>query len=168
MRATPSILALLMLPLTLANASAEDLLPGAIAAFPGETVVLKAHAIGQQIYQCKAGADGKLAWALLEPIATLMVDSKLVGRHFKGPTWELGDGSAVVGKAIGDAPGQKAGDIAWLKLEVVSRSGSGKLSDVTTVQRINTLGGKLEDSCDRVGTTRSMPYSADYLFLRKS
>jgi len=168
MRAAPLILALLNLPLTLASTSAEDLLPGAIAAFPGETVVLKAHAVGQQIYQCKAAADGKLAWALLEPIASLMVDGKLVGRHFKGPTWELGDSSAVVGKAIGDAPGQKAGDIAWLKLEVVSRSGSGKLSDVTAVQRINTLGGVLQDSCDRPGATRGMPYAADYVFLRKS
>jgi hypothetical protein len=168
MRTLSLLLALPMLPIVLASASAEDLLPGAIAAFPGESVVLKAHAVGQQIYQCKAGADGKLAWALLEPIASLMVDGKLVGRHFKGPTWELADGSAVVGKAIGNAPGQKAGDIAWLKLEVVSRSGSGKLSDVTTVQRINTLGGTLEDSCDRPGTTRGMPYAADYVFLRKS
>lgn len=168
MRAAFLIVALSMLPLALAPASAEDLLPGAIAAFPGETVVLKAHAVGQQIYQCKAGADGKLAWELLEPIASLMVDGKLVGRHFKGPTWELGDGSAVVGKAIGNAPGQKAGDIAWVKLEVVSRSGSGKLSGVTAVQRINTLGGKLEDSCDRPGTTRGMPYAADYVFLHKS
>jgi hypothetical protein len=168
MRVLSPILALPMLLVTLAGASAEDLLPGAIAAFPGEAIVLKAHAVGQQIYLCKAGVDGKLAWESLEPIASLMVDGKLVGRHFKGPTWELADGSAVVGKAIANAPGQKVGDIAWLKLEVVSRSGSGKLSDVTTVQRINTLGGKLEDSCDRPGTTRGVPYAADYLFLRKS
>ena len=169
MRAAPLILALLNLPFTLASATAaEGLLPGAIAAFPGETVAFKAHAVGQHIYQCKAGADGKLAWELLEPIASLMVDGKLIGRHFKGPTWELADGSAAVGKAIGNAPGEKAGDIAWLKLEIVSRSGSGKLSDVTTVQRINTLGGKLEDSCDRPGATRGMPYAADYVFLRKS
>jgi hypothetical protein len=161
-------LALLILPVTLASASAEDLLPGAIAAFPGETIVLKTHAVGQQIYQCKAGADGKLAWTFLEPIASLTVDGKLVGRHFKGPTWELADGSAVAGKAIADAPGQKADDIAWLKLEVVSHTGGGRLSDVTAVQRINTLGGKLEDSCDRAGTTRGMPYAADYVFLRKS
>jgi hypothetical protein len=167
MRALSLLLALPMVPIALASVSAEDLLPGAIAAVPGETVVLKAHAVGQQIYQCKAGADGKLAWELLEPIASLMVDGKLVGRHFKGPTWELADSSAVVGKAIGNAPGQKAGDIAWLKLEVVSRGGSGKLSDVTTVQRINTLGGVLKDSCDRPGATRGMPYAADYVFLRK-
>jgi hypothetical protein len=50
---------------------------------------------------------------------------------------------------------------------VVSRRGSGMLSNVTTVQRINTVGGKLDDACDRPGDNRSMPYTADYVFLRK-
>ena len=38
---------------------------------------------------------------------------------------------------------------------------------VTTVQRINTRGGKLAGACDAAGTFRSVPYSADYVFLRK-
>jgi len=36
------------------------------------------------------------------------------------------------------------------------------------VQRINTLGGVLKDSCDRQGAGRGMPYAADYVFLKKS
>jgi hypothetical protein len=146
--------------------AAEAPLPEAIAA-PGLTVVLTAHAEGQQIYECKAGSDGKLAWGFREPQATLTADGKIVGRHFAGPTWELTDGSAVVGKAIGSAPGATANDVAWLKLEAVSHKGSGTFSDVTTVQRINTVGGQLKDECDRPGTTRGMPYTADYVFLRK-
>jgi len=50
---------------------------------------------------------------------------------------------------------------------VVSKRGSGVLSSVTTVQRINTKGGNLEGACDNAGTYRSAPYSADYVFLRK-
>jgi Protein of unknown function (DUF3455) len=73
----------------------------------------------------------------------------------------------VVGKAVGTAPGASANDIAWLKLEVASRRGSGVLSGVTTVQRINTNGGKLDGACDKAGTFKSAPYSADYVFLRK-
>jgi len=38
---------------------------------------------------------------------------------------------------------------------------------VTTVQRINTQGGKLEGACDKVGSFKSVPYAADYVFLRK-
>jgi len=160
-------LALLLLSGFLASASAaETPLPGAIAA-PGETVVLSVHAEGAQVYECKAGADGKSAWAFREPIAALLVDGKTVGRHYAGPNWEYSDGSAVVGKAVGNAPGATPNDIPWLRLEVVSRRGSGVLDGVTTVQRIHTQGGKLEGSCDTVGTFRSAPYSADYLFLHK-
>jgi hypothetical protein len=160
-------LALLVFSGLLGNAhAAETPLPAAIAA-PGEAVVLTAHAEGAQVYECKAGSDGKLAWAFREPIATLLVDGKTVGRHYAGPSWEHSDGSAVAGKAIGTAPGATASDIPWLKLEVISHRGSGVLSSVTTVQRINTQGGKLEGACDKAGTYRSAPYSAEYVFLRK-
>jgi hypothetical protein len=73
----------------------------------------------------------------------------------------------VVGKVLGNAPGATASDIPWLKLEVVSGRGSGILSGVTTVQRINTVGGKLEGACDKAGSFKSAPYSAEYVFLRK-
>jgi hypothetical protein len=160
-------LALLMLSGLLVSArAAETPLPDAIAA-PGETIVLSVHAEGAQVYECKAGPDGKPNWAFREPIATLLLDGKTVGRHYAGPSWEHNDGSAVVGKAVGSVPGATPNDIAWLKLEVISRRGSGILSGVTTVQRINTKGGKLEGACDKAGAFSSAPYSADYVFLRK-
>ena len=140
--------------------------PAAIAA-PGETVVATLHAEGAQVYECKAGSDGKLAWAFREPIATLVLDGKTVGRHYAGPSWEHVDGSAVVGKAVGNAPGKSAGDIPWLKLEVTAHRGSGALSGVTTVQRINTAGGVHAGACDKAGAFHSAPYAADYVFLRK-
>ena len=64
----------------------------------GETLVATIHAQGAQVYECKADASGKLAWQFREPIATLLVDGKTVGRHYAGPNWELADGSAVAGK----------------------------------------------------------------------
>src|SRR5436309_2525744 len=133
-------------------AAAETPLPDAIAA-PGEVIVLSLHALGAQVYECKTGTDGKSGWAFREPIATLLADGKTVGRHYAGPNWEHSDGSAVIGKAAGATPD----DIPWLKLEVVSRRGSGALAAVTTVQRINTSGGKLEGACDKAGTYRSVP-----------
>jgi hypothetical protein len=146
--------------------AAETSLPDAIAA-PGEAIVLSVHAEGAQVYECKAGPDGKPAWAFREPIATLLVDGKTVGRHYAGPNWELSDGSAVAGKVAGSAPGATANDIAWLKLDVASHRGSGALTAATTVQRINTRGGKLDGACDQPGAFRSAPYSADYVFLHK-
>jgi len=160
-------LALLLSSASVLSASAQTPLPDAVAA-PGETVVLTLHAEGAQVYECKAASDGKLAWAFREPIATLLLDGKTVGRHYAGPNWEHIDSSAVLGKAVGNAPGATANDIPWLKLTVTSGRGTGILSGVTTVQRINTAGGKLEGDCDKAGTWRSAPYSADYVFLRKT
>ena len=163
---TLKCLAFAVLVLTSTTALAADPLPDAIAA-PGETVVLSVHAEGAQVYECKAGLDGKLAWAFREPIATLLSEGKTIGRHYAGPNWELADGSAVTGKAVGNAPGATAADIPWLKLDVTTHRGSGVLAPVTTVQRINTQGGKLDGACDKAGEFRSVPYSADYVLLKK-
>jgi hypothetical protein len=160
-------LALLVLSGSLLSArAAETPLPDAIAA-PGEIMVLTVHAEGAQVYECKAGTDGKPTWAFREPIATLLQDGKTVGRHYAGPNWEHNDGSAVVGKAAASVPGATSNDIPWLKLDLISRRGSGVLTGVTTVQRINTRGGMLAGACDKPGAFSSVPYSADYVFLRK-
>jgi len=160
-----AVLAALLMGLSPVVHAAEPL-PEAIAV-AGETTVLALHAEGAQVYECKAGADGKLAWAFREPIATLFEGGKTVGRHYAGPNWEHADGSAVTGKTVGNAPGATPNDIPLLKLEVVARRGSGVLVDISTVQRINTVGGKLDGACDKAGAYRSVPYSADYVFLRK-
>jgi uncharacterized protein DUF3455 len=152
--------------LLFALAPARAQMPDAIAA-KGESEVLKVHAEGAQIYDCKADAGGKLGWQFREPVATLILDGKTVGRHYAGPTWELEDGSAVSAKAAGRAPGATKADIAWLKLEVTSQRGQGRLSGVTTIQRINTKGGAAEGSCNANGGLLSVPYSADYVFLKR-
>ena len=141
-------------------------MPAGVAA-PGEGVIATLHAQGAQVYDCKAGADGKLAWTFREPIATLLLDGKTVGRHYAGPSWEHLDGSAVVGKVAGRAPGSTARDIPWLKLDVTERRGSGLLAAATTIQRIATSGGVAEGACDKAGSLLSVPYAADYVFLKK-
>ena len=89
-------LAALILPLSVARAE----MPEAIAT-PGQTLVATVHAEGAQVYECKTDASGRLAWQFREPIATLLIDGKTVGRHYAGPNWEMADGSAVVAKVAG-------------------------------------------------------------------
>ena len=136
-------------------------------AVQGETQVLKAHAEGAQVYECKADGAHKLMWTFREPIATLMTDGKTVGRHYAGPNWEYIDGSIVTGKVLANTPGKTAKDIPWLKLAAAAHRGAGLLADVTTVQRINTVGGALTGPCTAAGAFQSEPYSADYVFFRK-
>ena len=161
-----TVVALAWLVAMLAAFTARAQMPDAIAA-PNETVIVTVHAEGAQVYDCKVGADGKLVWQFREPIATLLVDGKTVGRHFAGPSWELADGSAVAGKVAGRAAGATPKDIPLLKLEATSHRGAGQLAGVTTIQRLNTKGGVTEGPCDAAGTFLSVPYSADYAFLKK-
>lgn len=146
--------------------SAWGQMPADIAA-PGETAVLTLHAQGAQLYECAATKAGTFAWSFREPIATLILKGKTVGRHYAGPNWEYIDGSAVVGKVTGRAPGATAKDIPWLKLAATAHRGKGALSDITTIQRINTADGQLEGACNTAGTFNSVAYSTDYVFLRK-
>jgi hypothetical protein len=156
------ILALSIVPLSAAKAGVPDAI-----ADPDEASIATVHAEGAQVYECKADAGGKLVWQFREPIATLLMDGKTVGRHFAGPSWELADGSAVTGKVSGRAPGATPNDIPLLWLEVTLRRGIGRLTDVTTIQRLNTKGGVGEGPCERAGAFLSVPYSADYVFLEQ-
>jgi hypothetical protein len=156
----------LAIPLVIAAGPARAQVPPAIAVV-GEATVVTLHAEGVQVYECKAGTDAKLAWTLREPIATLLLAGKTVGRHYAGPTWQHVDGSSVVGKVVANAPGRTPDDIPWLKLSATARKGQGTLSGVATVQRINTRGGVHAGPCDKARTFHSEPYSADYVFLQK-
>jgi uncharacterized protein DUF3455 len=137
-------------------------------------VIATLHAEGSQIYECKpapgksSSEDHALIWQFREPIAALFVDGKSIGRHYAGPNWDHIDGSGVSAKVVGSTPGAGPNDIAWLDLEVVDHRGSGLLSDAATVQRVNTKGGVAKGSCDTAGSYLSVPYSADYVFWRKS
>jgi len=142
-------------------------MPNAIAA-PGHVPIATVHGEGAQIYECKANAGGRLAWQFREPIATLMLNDKTVGHHSAGPAWAFNDGSAITGRITASAPGATRRDIPWLRLDVTGHSGNGELSDATTVQRINTRGGAMAGSCRQPGAFLSVPYAADYVFLRKS
>jgi hypothetical protein len=157
------LLTIALLPTSFAWAEVPDAI-----AVPGETLVVRVHAEGAQVYDCKADASGQIVWQFREPIATLIENGKTVGRHYAGPHWELADGSIVAAKAIGQAPGATAQDIPQLKLEVTSHAGSGRLTGVTAVQRLDTKGGMAKGQCGSAGALLSVPYSADYAFYRKT
>ena len=124
-----------------AKESAPDV-PDAITVPAGLQPVLFVHAVGSQIYTCKAGADGKFAWTLKAPDADLKDrNDKVIGKHSAGPAWKLNDGSEVTGKMAAQVASLDEDSIPWLLVNVVSHSGKGALSDVTTIQRVRTHGG---------------------------
>jgi Protein of unknown function (DUF3455) len=133
----------------------------------GEQLLLRVHAKGDQVYTCKGDA-AQFAWTLKAPDAQLFDgEGKLFGKHFAGPSWEAKDGSRVTGKAVANVPSPDADSIPWLLVNIVSHEGTGVLAPATTIQRLNTKGGKAPASgCDasHAGQEVRVPYSADYLF----
>jgi len=133
---------------------------------PDATAIAIYHADGVEVYECGLEA-GHQIWRAREPVAALTENGVTVGRHLAVHTWEHKDGSMVRGKVVGSAPGATADDLPWLRLDVEIQLNAGALYGVSSVQRINTRGGVAAGSCERAGAYRSVPYSADYVFLRK-
>lgn len=145
--------------------------PPAIA-LPGERrVVLKAFAKGVQIYACKpaASAPTVFEWTLQAPDANLFDESgQRIGSHFAGPTWQLTDGSKVVGKLRNKADSPDATAIPWLLLDAKPAESTGVLREVAYIQRVETSGGKAPPSgCDaaHAGAEARVEYAATYFMF---
>ena len=142
--------------------------PDAIQAPAGLEVAVYAHATGSQIFTCQSTADGKFTWTLKAPDAELHDrQDKVIGQHSAGPSWKLKDGSEVTGKAAAHVDSLDPDSIPWLLVNVVSHAGTGLLSNVTTIQRVHTHGGKPPaEGCDatHVNAETKSSYTADYYF----
>jgi len=150
-----------------ASAQAQSV-PKQLQPAANEHPVLQVHAKGDQIYVCQEGVT-QFVWTLKAPEAQLFdKDGKPFGEHSAGPSWQASDGSRITGRAVANAASPDVNSIPWLLVTIVDRSGKGVLSSVTSIQRLNTKGGKAPDTgCDSVHTGREVrvPYTADYLFF---
>lgn len=134
------------------------------------SLVAVALAQGVQIYESRPAQTGGYHWELKGPQAILTtIGGERFGRHDPGPSWTANDDSQVVGTLAEkvDAPGANA--IPWLLLTVKSKSGSGVLSGVDYVLRVETVGGSApSEDPSHEGETKAVPYRALYLFLKET
>lgn len=141
--------------------------PAALQPPVDEKLLLQLHGSGDQIYSCKSDA-GEFHWILKAPEAQLSdASGRVVGKHFAGPSWQTGDGTMVTGKPANSVASDDAESIPWLLIKVVSHKGTGPLARATTIQRLNTKGGKAPGSgcdSDHVNQEVRVAYSADYNF----
>lgn len=136
-----------------------------------ESMAMVVPAKGVQIYECRARKDAVAGyeWAFVGPEAELFdAHGKRIGRHYGGPHWEAADGSKIVGtlKERADAPAAEA--IPWLLLGAKSVGPEGAFSKVTSIQRVNTVGGVApRGGCSQAtaGTPARVAYTADYYFF---
>lgn len=174
------VLSILVLPILFcmspARAAEAQSLPEAIRAAPQERRLLRLHARGVQIYECRVMRDQPSAygWAFVAPEAELFDDEGAKQcDHFAGPSWQARDGSRITGMLRGQAEAPQAGAIPWLLLTATPSSlrkegDAGLFGRVTSVQRVNTTGGQTPRvACHEgnAGAVARVPYTADYDFL---
>ena len=165
------ITALLLMLLGAACASLMAKVPDSLKPGANESLAMVVAAKGVQIYECRATKDqGKgFEWTFVAPEADLFdARGNRIGRHYAGPHWESTDGSKILGtvKASADAPVADA--IPWLLLSAKSVGSEGSFSRVTSIQRVNTVGGvapKTGCSQAAAGTPARINYTADYYFF---
>jgi Protein of unknown function (DUF3455) len=144
--------------------------PDNLRAPQGEQVMLAATGTGVQVYSCTptAADPTRFEWTLKAPEADLMSQKgNKIGRHYAGPTWEANDGSKVVGAVKERANSPDPAAIQWLLLNAKSHDGNGTFSNVTSIQRLNTVGGKAPAlGCDQshAGAETRVDYTATYYF----
>ena len=152
-------------PTSLVNAP-DKLKPGA-----DESLAMIVSAKGVQIYECRAGTGqaGGYGWAFVAPEADLFdARGNKVGRHYAGPQWEATDGSKVLGTVRERADAPVADAIPWLLLATKSVGGEGSFSKVTSIRRVNTVGGVApKGGCSQAaaGASARSDYTADYYFF---
>lgn len=135
-----------------------------------EVLSLKAEATGVQIYECNASKNEptRFDWIFIAPEADLFdTAGHKIGKHYAGPTWESNDGSKVVGEVKAQDRGPDLNAIPWLLLSAKSTSGTGVFSQIRSIQRLETVGGKaLTEACSQAlaGKVIRVGYKATYYF----
>jgi hypothetical protein len=144
--------------------------PDSLKVAPNETLSFAAKAKGVQIYECRARTNDAsvFEWVLKAPEADLLdAQGKRIGRHYGGPTWEGIDGSKIVGEVTGRQPSTDTNAIPWLLLVARKHEGNGVFSRVSSIQRLETAGGKAPAGVldrSKLGAELRVPYKATYYF----
>ncbi len=151
-------------------AAAPMAAPAAIAVPAGNKAVLTLVGAGDLTYECRAKADGSgHEWAFAGPNAVLYdTNRQPMGKYYGGPTWEANDGSKVTGKQLAVSPGA-TGSIPLQLVQANPATGSGAMTGVTYIQRVNTQGGVApKDACAmaNMGAKQTVKYQADYVFYK--
>jgi hypothetical protein len=152
-----------------------------------DEVVFVGHAFGTQNYVCLPSGAG-VAWSLFTPQATLLRKHGLqLTTHFFSPNpeedsivvraaWQHSRDSSTVWAGVSESSSDPnfvaPGAIPWLKLETKGvqegPTGGDQLTDVTFIQRLNTVGGAAPTTgcslATEIGSRAFVPYRADYFF----
>lgn len=159
-----------VLPAAAAISEPANVAP-ALRAPVNETAAFKLNGNGAYIYQCRATLldPNAYEWAFVVPDATLYEGSRTTARHATVGLYEsLSDRSSISGMVRSS---QAAGvqNLPWVLMRAQPLAESGMFAGVTSIQRVNTVGGAAPTGgCGpaNVGQEARVAFQADYYFYR--
>jgi hypothetical protein len=135
-------------------------LPARLEAPAGETLNFEALGQGVVRYDCRDGG-----WVAGSAEAKLYDGAgRAVGRQDGGPTWELADGSRVVGEVVAEDPGPDPSALPWQLLRPKATAGAGVLTPTESIQRVDTHGGGPPATPCAEGAEADVDFRATYRF----
>ena len=153
------------------TAFSQSSLPDAVKVPAGHKVALESVGVGQITYECRAKKDAAgFEWVFVGPDAKLMArDGKQIGKYFGPPaTWESADGSKITGTQVAVSPAA-AGNIPLQLVKANPAMGTGAMTGVSYIQRVDTRGGVAPSkACDAAMLSQQeiVKYQSDYIFWK--
>jgi len=146
---------------------ATPVVPDALKVPPNETLLFAVKGRGFQIYESvpKQGDPKQHEWVHIPEADLFDFEGNKVGSHYAGPTWESNDGSKVICEITAEAASKDEGAAPWLLLIVKRHEGEGVFSRVTSIRRMETVGGgepSTEADQAKAGQKVRVPYTATY------
>eukprot|EP00401_Gymnodinium_catenatum_P050391 CAMPEP_0117462346 /NCGR_PEP_ID=MMETSP0784-20121206/3003_1 /TAXON_ID=39447 /ORGANISM="" /LENGTH=146 /DNA_ID=CAMNT_0005256101 /DNA_START=178 /DNA_END=618 /DNA_ORIENTATION=- len=135
--------------------------------------MVQTQAYGDGVFRYVCNGD---EWEWVGLNVELSIDDMIIGRHFLAArntlAWQWHDGSSVeatIAGIIGVADLDPDNNAPWLLLTGVSQQGDGVLSNVTYIQRVDTVGGppNVLGDCDEsmTGEEGVVDVTSTFIFL---
>ena len=170
MSRTPLALAILAAALpALAQVSEPAGLTPRMRVGGNEAPAFMLRATGTHVYECRA-VQGGYAWTFLNPDATLFEGTRSIATHTSPSMWESStDRSSTSGRVAATQPAGP-GNLPWTLWRTQSSGDGGMFTGVTSVQRVNTVGGVAPAAgCGdtSVGSESRASFTADFYFYKR-
>jgi hypothetical protein len=138
--------------------------PDALKVSPNEKLLFAVKGKGAQIYEWVPKKDNpkQYEWTHVPEAQLYDFEGNNVGHHYAGPWWESNDGSKVLCDLKSHVEAKDKNAAPWLLLIVKAHEGQGVYSDVTSIQRLETVGGGEPTGQGKPGQKVPVPYTATY------
>lgn len=127
---------------------------------------------GAYIYQCRQSPldPNAYEWGFVVPDATLYEGNRTAAHHKTVGLYEsLSDRSSISG-VVRTTQAAGVANLPWVLIRAQPLSENGLFANVTSIQRVNTIGGAAPTTgCgpDNTGAEARVAYQADYYFYRR-